>query len=72
MGEVVNLGGVTRLNLPTDRILEESKGRCSSNGVLVMGYDDDGSFFFKSSIADGGEVLWLLELAKKRLMEVGE
>lgn len=71
MSNVIQLGNVTRLNIPTDRVLDGAKGTCS-DGVVVLGYDDDGSFYFASSIADGGSVLWLLELCKKQLMEVTE
>lgn len=66
---IIPLGGVTKLNLPTDRVLDEAKGRCSK-GVIILGYDDDGEFYFASSIADGGSVIWLMEMAKKRLLEV--
>ena len=68
---VIPLGGVTRLDIPTDRVLEAAKGHCSE-GVIVIGWDDDGSLYFASSMADGGEVLWLLEMCKKRLLEEGE
>ena len=68
MGKVIPLGGVTRLDLPPDKILEGAKGQLE--GVVIMGYDKDGSQYFASSYADGGEVLWLLESCKKTLMEV--
>jgi hypothetical protein len=68
---VISLGGVTRLDIPTDRVLEAAKSHCSE-GVIVIGWDDDGSLYFASSMADGGEVLWLLEMCKKRLLEAGE
>lgn len=71
MSNVIPLGNVTRLNIPTDRVLDGAKGTCS-DGVVVLGYDDDGSFYFASSIADGGSVLWLLELCKKQLLEITE
>ena len=71
MNNVIPLGNITSLDLPTDRVLEECKGDCT-DGVVVLGFDDDGELYFASSIADGGEVLWLLEMAKKNLLEVGE
>lgn len=71
MGDVIPLGNITRLDLPTDRVLDAVRGKCS-NGVVVLGWDDDDSFYFASSLADGGTVMWLLEMAKKRLLEVGE
>jgi hypothetical protein len=69
MGVVVPLGNITYLDLPTDRVLDGAKGKCSE-GVIVLGFDDDGEFYFASSIADGGAVIWLMELAKKKLLEV--
>lgn len=38
---------------------------------VVIGWDQDGELFFSSSYAAGPEVLWLLEVAKKRLLEMG-
>jgi len=69
---VIPLGGVTRLNLPTDRVLQNAIGQFDEDGVVIMGYDKDGDFYFASSIADGGTVLWLIEQCKKRLLEVEE
>jgi hypothetical protein len=40
--------------------------------VVILGHDNDGEFFFSSNKADGGEVLWLLEMAKKQLLEIAE
>jgi len=67
---IIPLGNITRLDYPTDRVLDECKGHCSV-GVVIAGWDDDGQLCFASSIADGGDVLWLLERAKQELMEVG-
>lgn len=67
MGDVVILNTVTRLDLPPDRILEAAQGRLDS--CLILGWDKEGQMFFASSYADGGEVLWLMEKAKKMLME---
>ncbi len=68
MGVVIELGCVTRLDLPPDRILENSKGKLE--GVIVMGFDGEGEPYFASSYADGATVLWLLEMCKKRLLEI--
>lgn len=65
---VIPFGGVTRLDLPTDRVLEEAKGQVVDGGVVVLGWDKEGEVFFSSSIADGGEVIWLLEKAKLALL----
>lgn len=68
MGIVVPLGNITRLDLPTERILDGAKGSCT-DGVVVMGYNEDGSLYFASSLADGGSVLWLLEMCKMALLD---
>lgn len=64
---VVNFRGVTRLDLDPDRTLENTKGQLKH--FAIVGYDKDDEFFFSSTMADGGDVMWLLELAKKKLLE---
>lgn len=68
MGDVIELGCITRLDLPPDRILEKAIGQLDS--VVIMGYDKEGEEVFASSIADGGSVLWLLEQCKLKLLKV--
>lgn len=68
---VVELGAVTRLDLPPDRVLEGAVGQLDA--AFVVGWEkDSGELYMASSVADGGELLWLLEKAKKALLEVGE
>lgn len=68
MGKVIELGCITRLDLPADKVLENAVGKME--GVVIMGYDKEGEEVFASSIADGGEVLWLLEQCKLKLLKV--
>lgn len=68
---VVPWGGVTRHDIPATRVLEAAETVCMDT-VVVIGYDDDGEFYFASSAADGGKVLWLLEMARKQLLEMGD
>ena len=70
MGDVIPLGNITRLDLPVDRVLEQAKGKLADGAVVVLGWDAEGELFFASNKADGGEVIWLLEMAKKRLLEI--
>lgn len=70
MGNVVNFTGITKLDLPPDRILEQAKGELE--GVVIIGYDKDGKEYFASSYADGGTVLWLMERCKTKLLDVVE
>ena len=65
---VVELGCITRLDLPPDRILNKAIGKLDA--VVIVGWDKEGDFFFASSYASGPESLWLLEKAKKELLEV--
>ncbi len=69
--KVINLPVITKLDLPVDRILEEAI-KAELSEVVLMGYDKDGGYYFASSKADGGDVLWLLEYTKRRLFESAE
>ena len=69
MGEVVLLEGVTSLDIPSERVLE-SAITVGLNDAIVIGWDKDGELYFASSIADGADVLWLLEKAKKELLDI--
>lgn len=68
MADVILFNGITKLDLPPDRILESMIGT-DMDGVVIMGYKD-GEEVFASSYADGGTVLWLIERLKKQLLEV--
>lgn len=64
---VINFTGITKLDLPVDRVLETAKSQL--DGVVLLGWDNDGEMYFATTFADGGEVLWLLESCKKQLLE---
>lgn len=55
MSKIIELGNITKLDLPPDRILENSKGKLEN--VVILGYTLDGGEHFASSIADGGTVV---------------
>ena len=65
---VVVLPVITKLDLPSERILN---GALSADleRCFVVGCTKDGDLYFASSVADGGDVLWLWEKAKALLME---
>lgn len=69
--KVITLDCITRLDLPVDRILNAALGSDLESCVIV-GFDKDGELYFASSKADGGDVIWLFELAKKKLLEMCE
>lgn len=68
MGDVVILGGATRLDIPPERVLSGALGAGMSK-VVVVGYDKDGNEYLASSVADGAEIVWLLERAKYKLIK---
>jgi hypothetical protein len=70
MGEVIMLGCVTSLDIPVARVLDMAKDHLE--GCVVMGWDHHGELYFASTYADGGTVMWLIEMCKKRLLEIGD
>lgn len=68
MSNIIPFGGITRLDLDPDQVLESNKGKLTS--IVIMGYDKNGEEFFASSLADGGSVLWLVERMKLRLLNI--
>ena len=68
MGEIVSFRGITRFDLDPDQVLENNKGDLKH--VVILGYDKDDKFVFASSMADGGDVVWMLELAKLKLYKI--
>ena len=69
MSNVILFNGITKLDLDPDMVLENTKGNLE--GVILIGYDKEGEEYFASTYADGGEVLWLIERMKLRLLNVG-
>lgn len=68
MSNIIPFRGITRLDLDPDMVLENTKGKLE--GLVICGYDKDGDEYFASTYADGGDVLWLLERMKLRLLTV--
>ena len=68
MSKVINFTGITKLDLPVDRVLDAAKE--TLEGVVIMGWTTDGEEYFASTYADGSTVLWLAERMKKMLLEV--
>lgn len=66
---VIPFTGITRNSLQVERVMDEASA--ATDGVFVgIGWDADGEFYFASSVADGADVLWLLEKAKQKLLAV--
>lgn len=60
--------GVTTKDHDPDVMLRLAQGQLTE--VVILGTDKDGELFFSSNVADGGSVLWLMEKAKKALLEI--
>ena len=64
---IILFDGITKLDLPADRVLLKAAQEADLESTVIIGFTKDGDFYFASSLADGGNVLWLLELAKREL-----
>lgn len=67
IGNVIPLGGITKLNIDVNSILNAAKNKLE--GVVLVGFAKDGEVYAASSYADGGDVMWLLEACKTKMME---
>lgn len=66
---IVPWNGVTRLDVDPARVLETA-AKAGLKGVVIIGFDAEGEEFFASSYADGGDVVWHLERAKLKLLQM--
>lgn len=71
MGDVVTFHGLSKLDVPVQKVIAAADN-AELQTAVVVGFTQDGEFYFASSAADGGEVLWLLKLAERRLFEKAE
>lgn len=58
---------ISKLNIECEKILQAAIDH-GMGTVLLLGYDKDGEFYAASSTGDGGEVLYLCERFKHKLM----
>jgi hypothetical protein len=69
--KVTVLPVITSLDLPCERLLNAAL-ESTLQRVIIVGTDADGEFYFASSMANGRDVLWWLEVAKRKLLELSE
>lgn len=67
MGDVVILGGITKADLPPERILSAAL-EAGMERVVIVGLDADGNEYFAFSSANREGVLWDLQRAAYRLL----
>lgn len=68
MGNVVILPVISRLDLDPEILLDAARGELAN--VIIIGFTHDGDEYFASSQGDGAQVLWQLERAKHKLLNV--
>lgn len=68
MGEVVILDCETRLDIPADRVLDAAK-EDNLSVAMVIGYDPDGGLVLRTTTTKAKELVWLMELAKKLILD---
>jgi hypothetical protein len=69
MGEVIQAAFITTLNTDPHRALQGALEKGMSE-VVIIGRDKDGEFYFASSQADSGEVVWFLQRAQWELFKM--
>ena len=66
MSNVIPLGGYTKLDIESDKVLNAALGQLEH--VLVIGFDGNGDNYFASSTSDIGKLLRMVETFKFKLM----
>lgn len=67
MGELIQLDIDTTVDLPAEKILDETPRTLAE--CLVLGWTAEDQLYFSTTTADRAEMLLLLETAKKHLLE---
>lgn len=65
---VILLPVETKLDIPPERVLNAAIDH-GLDTVVIVGFDNNEEFYFAVSEPDRRAVLWLLERAKKELLE---
>ena len=68
---VVEWDGETRLDVPSERVLQHAMD-AGIEDVVVIGITREGDEWYESASADARTVLWLLERTKQRLLDTAE
>jgi hypothetical protein len=71
VGDVVDFGGITRLPVDPERVLRGALEH-GLERVMVVGVDAEGEEYFAASHPDGGTILWDMERAKHKLMQIAD
>ena len=67
MTNILSFEGITTLDLDPDMVLQNNIGKLE--GFVLVGYTKDGKEYICSTFGDNPTILWLLERAKKQILE---
>ncbi len=65
---VIPFTGATTADLKPDAVLEGAVGKVEN--CIVIGDNFEGGLYFASSLSKAKDISWLLEKARRRLMQV--
>ncbi len=65
---IIPLNVYTRLDIPVEGVLEGAKENVTAN-LIILGWTEDDDMYFASSSSTMGDILVLLEQAKRVLLE---
>lgn len=68
MGKIIQLNTVTTAEIPPEKILEAAI-KAGLHSAIVIGHSPDGTVYFAMSTAEATSVNWLLDCAKRMLMD---
>lgn len=71
MGEVVYFRGITKLDMPAEKVLKEAL-KADLKSVILCGFTKEGDIWASSSVADAGHAMWLIEMFRKRLLDAAD
>jgi len=65
--KILQFGGITFGRIEPDKVLEANKGKFKE--VFLIGLDENSDDYYASSTGDLPTLLWMLERAKKELLD---
>jgi hypothetical protein len=72
MADVIYPQFLTRLKKEAGRVIEALPAPDEWDEIVVIGYLKNGEDYIATNIADGPDMLWLLEMAKKKLLDTAD
>lgn len=67
IGSIKLVQNVAVIDHGADAALDRAAGKL--NKVFILGLDKENNFYFDNNQPDAGELLWLMEVAKRKMMD---